>query len=72
MEGTRHRREERVRVTGPMVHWVVWISVPGGQFMPMTGCMKWPGELTEHPEQVTCTRCKALPSYRSAIGLVAV
>ena len=47
-----------------MVHWAVWITVPGGQFKPMTGCMKWPGQITENPEQVTCKRCKALPSFR--------
>ena len=49
-----------------MVHWAVWVSVPGGRFKVMTGCMQWPGDLTEHPEQVTCKRCKALPSFRAA------
>ena len=48
------------------MHWTVWVSVPGGQFKPMTGCMKWPGDLTEHPERVTCKRYKALSSFRAA------
>ena len=47
-----------------MIHWTVWVSVPGGGFRAMTGCMKWPGMLTENPENVTCNICKALPSYR--------
>ena len=50
-----------------MIHWTVWISVPGGGFRPMTGCMKWPGIFTENPENVTCKVCKALPSYRREI-----
>ena len=46
-----------------MIHWTVWVSVPGGGFRPMTGCMKWPGDMTQNAEEVTCKLCKALPSY---------
>ena len=61
------------------VHWAVWITGPGVRLVANAGCQPDArlgvtsrtavAKVTDNPERVTCRICKALPSYRRAVGL---